>query len=97
MTNHDGWCEENGTNNETHNHECDEWSLEAEGVCHNKTADGECVEEVADAVSQQVEVGDSFASRSHRVMLGAIHLLKGRRMPRNSTSGYRFVGSNRVR
>jgi hypothetical protein len=42
-------------------------------------------------------VGDSFASRSHRVMLGAIHLLKGRRMPRDSTSGYRFVGSNRVR
>ena len=97
MANHDGWCKKNGADDETHDHERDEWAFEAEGIRHHKTADGKCVEEVANAVSQQVEMSDSLASRSHGVMLGAIHLIKGRRMLRDSTSGYKFVGSNRVR
>jgi phage gp37-like protein len=40
---------------------------------------------------------DAFATCSHWVVLGVVHVIDGRRMSRNSTSSYKFVGSNRVR
>lgn len=97
MSDDDGRGEKNRTDDDAHHDDGDEWSFEPDDVGHHKAANGESEEQVTDAVRQQVEMRDSFAACSHGVVLRVVHVIDGRGTNPNSTSGYRFVGSNRVR
>ena len=97
MPDDDGRCEKNGTDDDARHDDGDEWSLEPDGISHHKTANGKSKEQITNAVRQQVEMCNSFASCSHGVVLRVVHFIDGRGTSPHSTSDYRFVGSNRVR
>ena len=97
MPDDDGRCQKNGADDDARHNDGDEWSLEPDDVGHHKAANGKSEEQVADAVRQQIEMRDSFAACSHRVVLRVVHVIDGRGTSPNSTGDYRFVGSNRVR
>ena len=97
MPDDDGRRKKDGTDDDARHDDGDEWSLEPDDIGHHETTNGKSEEQIANAVRQQVEMRNSFASCSHGVVLRVVHVIDGRGTSPNSTSGYRFVGSNRVR
>lgn len=80
MTNDDGWCKKNRANEDAGDHDGDEWSFESDDPRHDEATNSEGEEEVTNAVGQQVEMSDSFASCSHWIVVGGVHAIDGRRM-----------------